>query len=171
LKNFVGRVNDIMNKTRKMVLTALFTAFVCVATLLIRIPTPGTGGYANLGDAMVLYSAYILGPVWGAFAAGVGSALADIILGYISYAPATLIIKALVALAAFGLMKVFCKKYFIAGLIAEVIMVFGYFFFEAVILGLGIPAAASIPANIGQAVVGIILSSLVMTIKPLKNIQ
>lgn len=160
-----------MNKTRKMVLTALFTAFVCVFTMIIRIPTPGTGGYANIGDAMVLYSAYILGPVWGTFAAGVGSALADLILGYTIYIPATLIIKALMALCAFYLTRVFGKKYIIIGFFAELIMVFGYLFYEGVILGLGMPAMASIWGNTFQAGVGIILSSVIMTIKPLKNIQ
>lgn len=166
-----------MNKTRKMVITALFTAFVCVSTMIIKIPTP-TNGYVNLGDAMVLVSAYILGPVWGTFAAGVGSMLADLLSGYGFYAPATLIIKAAVAAAAFGLAFVLGKKitvssvkYIVSGFIAEIIMVGGYLLFESTILGEGAAALASVPGNIFQAVVGVILSILLMKVKALKNIQ
>ena len=43
---------------------------------------------------MVFTTAILFGPVIGAFAGGVGSMLADILLGYPHYAPATLIIKA-----------------------------------------------------------------------------
>lgn len=159
-----------MNKTRKLVITALFTAFVCVSTMIIKIPTP-TNGYVNLGDAMVLVCAYILGPVWGTFAAGVGSMLADILSGYGVYAPATLIIKAAVAAAAYGISVVFHKRYIISGVLAEIIMVAGYLLFEATILGEGAAAFASVAGNVFQAVVGVILSILLMRIKPLKNIQ
>ena len=31
--------------TKKLILTALFAALSCIATMSIRIPTPGTGGY------------------------------------------------------------------------------------------------------------------------------
>ena len=31
-------------------MTALFAALACVATMSIRIPTPGTGGYIHPGD-------------------------------------------------------------------------------------------------------------------------
>ena len=39
---------------RRMVMAALFAAFACVATMSIRIPTPGTGGYIHPGDAIVI---------------------------------------------------------------------------------------------------------------------
>ena len=40
--------------TKKLVLSALFAALACVATMSIRIPTPGTGGYIHPGDAIVI---------------------------------------------------------------------------------------------------------------------
>lgn len=40
--------------TKKLILCALFAALACVATLSIRIPTPGTGGYIHPGDAIVI---------------------------------------------------------------------------------------------------------------------
>ena len=85
---------------KKIVLAALFAAFACVATMSIRIPTPGTGGYIHPGDAVVILSGIILGPHWGLLAAGIGSALADLLGGYFIYVPITFVIKGAVAFAA-----------------------------------------------------------------------
>ena len=85
---------------KKIVLAALFAAFACVATMSIRIPTPGTGGYIHPGDAVVILSGIILGPHWGLLAAGIGSALADLLGGYFIYVPITFVIKGVVAFAA-----------------------------------------------------------------------
>lgn len=73
---------------KKLVVAALLASFACVATMIIQIPN-GIGGYFNLGDCIVLLSGWLLGPVYGALAAGVGSALADLFAGYIVYAPIT----------------------------------------------------------------------------------
>ena len=85
------------------VMAALFAALVCVATVAVRVPIPATQGYANLGDALVLLAAFFLGPLYGALAAGVGSALADLFAGYALYAPGTAVIKGLCAMTAAGL--------------------------------------------------------------------
>lgn len=86
-------------KWEKLVFTSMFTALACIATMVIQIPSP-MNGYLNLGDAVVLLGAWFLGPAYGAFAGGVGSMLADILSGYAYYAPGTLMIKGLMALAA-----------------------------------------------------------------------
>lgn len=149
---------------KQLVMTAVFAALTFVATFIIRIPIPVTEGYVNLGDCIVLMSGFLLGPVYGAFAAGIGSAIADLI-GYALYAPATFIIKALTALVSgliFGLSK---KKgslwIVICGIIGEAIMVLGYYVFEAFILGLGwATAAVGVPANIFQGITGIAAATL-----------
>jgi len=74
--------------------TAVCTAFVCVATMIFSIYVPSTEGFFNIGESMVFLSALLFGPFVGAFAGGVGSMLADLLLGYPHYAPATLIVKA-----------------------------------------------------------------------------
>lgn len=144
-------------RTRKTVFAALFAAICCVATMFIKIPTP-LGGYVNCGDAVVLLGAFLLGPVWGAAAAGIGSALADIVSGYVIYAPGTLVIKVVMALvAALLLRKVHINRVLaavICAVIAEVIMVAGYFVYEALPLGFGVAAAANIPFNAVQGVFG-----------------
>jgi len=156
--------------TFKIVITALFAALICVATMLIQVPIPATGGYANLGDGIILICAFLMPPMPAVIAAGLGSMLADILAGYVSYAPATLLIKAGVALIAaliFGKLgrsrqtgsKLAAMLF--SGILAEAFMVLAYFFYEAVILGLGIAAAGAIIGNIGQGVVGVIVACLV----------
>ena len=80
---------------KKIVMAALFAALACAATMSIRIPTPGTGGYIHPGDAIVILSGVVLGPVWGLLAGGIGSALADLLGGYLTYVPITFVIKGL----------------------------------------------------------------------------
>ncbi|MBO5104667.1 MAG: ECF transporter S component, partial [Ruminococcus sp.] len=92
-------------KVHLLTLTGVLTALTTVATIVIQIPTP-TKGYVNLGDVFVNISAWVLGGMYGAAAGGIGSALADIITGYAFYAPATLIIKALMAFACFKMYNV-----------------------------------------------------------------
>lgn len=79
--------------TTRSVVTAIFTALVCVATMVFSSYVPQTKGYFNIGETMIYVAALLLGPFVGAFAGGVGSMLADILLGYYIYAPATLVIK------------------------------------------------------------------------------
>lgn len=78
----------------KIVFAAISTALVCAATMLFSIYVPATRGFFNIGESMVFLSAILFGPFVGAFAGGVGSMLADLLLGYYYYAPATLVIKA-----------------------------------------------------------------------------
>ena len=142
----------------KIVLTALFAALVYVATSIIRYPTFGTQGYINIGDSIVLLSAWLIGGVYGGLAAGIGSALADFLAQYVTYGPGTFLIKFLMALVAYliftALKKTNINKvvaYIVSGVVAELIMVFGYFLYESTILGYGLAAAASIPSNAIQA--------------------
>ncbi len=153
-------------KLWKIVQASLFAALTCVATMLIHIPVPATGGYLNLGDAFVLLGALLLGPLYGFAAGGIGSMLADLLSGYAQYAPGTLIIKGVCAVAAALLWSALKKKFersplpalFLACLVAELLMVGGYFVYEALLLGYGIGAAAAIPGNLIQGVVGILLA-------------
>ena len=154
---------------RKLVLSAMFAALCCVATLVVQIPI--ATGYLNVGEGMCLLSGLVLGPWYGFFAAGIGSGLADLLAGYGHYVPGTFLIKGLVALVAALLLRPILKKgekvpFWKLALIelpSEAIMVLGYFGYKALILGKGLAAASSIPNNLVQAAVGIILSVLLYT--------
>jgi len=78
----------------RLALAAVFTSLVCVATMVFSIYVPSTEGFFNVGETMIYITALSLGPIIGAFAGGVGSGFADLLLGFWYYAPATLVIKA-----------------------------------------------------------------------------
>ena len=84
---------------QKITLSAMFAAIICVVTLFIKIPIPATNGYIHPGDGFVILSGLVLGPFFGAAAAGIGGMLADVLGGYIAYAPVTFFVKAFMAVA------------------------------------------------------------------------
>ena len=149
------------NPIKRIVIAAMLVALTCVATMIIKIPSP-LKGYLNFGDCVVLLAGWILNPVYGFLAAGLGSALADLFSGYVVYAPVTFIIKGLMALIAFYGFKLLHKKIgnlpsrIIIGVLAEAIMIVGYFVFEGFMYGFG-PSVVNIPANGVQGVAGLIL--------------
>ena len=155
---------------RKLVLSAMFAAMCCVATMIIQFPT--VAGYTNIGEGMCLLAGLVLGPWYGFFAAGIGSGLADLVAGYGHYVPGTFLIKGLVALVAALLLRPLLKKgrklpfwqLALVELPSEVVMIAGYFGYEALILGQGLAAAASIPNNLLQAAVGLMLSVVLYTV-------
>jgi uncharacterized membrane protein len=71
---------------------AILAALVTATTSSLTISIPATRGYFNLGDMMVYTAAVLTGPLVGALAGGIGSAISDVLLSP-SYAPGTLIIK------------------------------------------------------------------------------
>lgn len=159
-------------RTRQMVLAAMFVALGCVATMLVQIPSP-TNGYLNLGDAVVLLGAYLLGPAYGAVAGGAGPALADLLSGYAMYVPGTLVIKALMGLTAALLYRALGRRTWapaVCGLAAESIMVAGYLLYDGVLAAAGggdfslalAASAAGIPSNLVQGAFGLAVSTLLV---------
>ena len=172
-------------KTKKLIFAALFAALTCVATMIIKVPTP-TMGYIHPGDSIVLLSGFLLGPLYGGLAAGIGSMFSDLFGGYFSYAPATFVIKMLTAVFASLVYRAFTKKLSevsggkqaaftaISGVVGEAFMVFGYFVFEIFLMALaagdgfsstslaaGLASSASgVPFNIVQGLFGVILSTI-----------
>lgn len=161
------------SKIRKLVLAALMAALCTIMTMVIQVPSP-MQGYVNLGDCAVLMSAWVLGPLYGGAAAGIGSALADLLSGYAHYVPGTFAIKLVMAVAAALIFRAATKKglsassvllgQIVGGVVAEVIMVLGYFAYASLWLGKGLAAAASIPGNIVQGVFGLVAATVVYTV-------
>ncbi|MBO4903958.1 MAG: ECF transporter S component [Lachnospiraceae bacterium] len=155
-----------MNDKLKQVVTAsVLAAFTTVATMIIKVPTLGTNGYVNIGDSVVLLCAWLLQNPYGALAAGVGSALADLLSGYPAYIPGTAVIKfamAFVCAVIFSKLANSVPKvaaYVISSIVAELIMVTGYFLYEAFVLGYGLAAAASIISNGVQALTCLVIGN------------
>ena len=146
-------------KIRQLTMTGMLTALTVVATLVIQIPTP-TKGYIHLGDTIVNLSAWLLGPACGAAAAGLGSALADLIAGYSVYAPATLLIKAGMAAASWGVYQLLSRKKpsvparIAAAVSAELVMLLGYAVFEGFLYHSFATALLSLSGNLIQGIFG-----------------
>ena len=123
--------------------------------------------HERLCESGRLLRGWLLGPWWGAAAGGIGSMLADLLLGYGHYAPGTLIIKGAMSLVAALIFKAFGKNTvgaLVSGVVAEIIMVAGYFGYAALLLGKGIGAAASIPGNLVQGTVGLVAGFLLLQV-------
>ena len=165
----------------KLSVSGMFAALICVATMIIRIPSP-TGGYVNFGDCFILIAAWVLGPVYGFAAGGIGSALADLLSGYAHYIPGTFVIKGLIAFVAAIIVHAFMKRsvklrlpgYVIGGISGEAIMVGGYYLYAAVALGKGFAVAFdSVFGNIAQGAfgvaVGVVLAQVIAKTHVLKS--
>lgn len=153
-------------KIRKLVISAMMAALTYVATMVIQIPSP-MNGYVNLGDCFVLLCGWLLGPWYGGAAAGIGSMLTDLLSGYGHYAPGTFVIKGLDALVAALLFRTMGRTStaaLVSGLVGEAIMVAGYFGYAALLLGKGLGAAASIPGNLVQAAMGLLIGFLLLKV-------
>ncbi len=151
-------------KVFKLVIAAMFASLVCVATMVIQIPTP-TKGYINIGDCIVLLSGWCLGSVYGVGAAAIGSCLADVFSGYFLYAPATFVIKggmALIASLIYKRKENSFRKTVFSGVIAELFMAFSYFVYDWIIFGNAIVAASGIAGNLIQGTVGAVLAILIL---------
>lgn len=149
----------------KIVFTSLFIALIYVTTTVVQIPVTFTGGYVNLGDCIILTSAFLLGPIYSALAAGIGSALADLLSGYTQYALGTFVIKAAMAVCAAFLYKFLKEKTKAATLVAavagEMVMIVGYFVYESVFLSYGLGALPAVVGNVVQGITGIIAGLLI----------
>ena len=157
-------------KTQKIVTASMLATLCCVATMVIKIPLAGPfKGYVNLGDCIVLLAGWLLSPSYGFAAAGIGSALADLLLGYNIYAPATFLIKGIMALIAYYCFKALHNKLgsfserIIGGILAEAIMVLGYFVFEGFLYGFA-ASAVNIPLNALQGVAGLICGIILVKV-------
>jgi len=112
---------------KKVAYAGVFSAVIMILTM-GAIPIPG-GGYIHIGDSIIFLCCFIMPLPYCVIAAGVGSALADVILGYTMYAPWTLIIKVIMALIA----RLFVGKNdnllitILGFLLASLVMQVGYF--------------------------------------------
>lgn len=156
-------MND--RQVKRLAVGGVMAALVFVMTYLPKVPVPVTGGYVHLGDGMVFLAAMLLGPM-GVAASAVGSALSDLVGGYMAYLIPTFLIKGAMALVAWKLYKQgHMVQNILAFTLAETLMVAGYFAFEAVLYG--VPAAlGAVGPNAIQGVAGVVVGLLCATLVP-----
>lgn len=149
---------------RTLSLAAMLAALVIVATAFLKVPLPAVG-YLHLGDGAVLLCGFLLSPLYGFLAAGIGSLVADILAGYALYAPATFLVKGFMALLAGFLYKKIAKKGMLwrvlAGFLGALLVPVGYFAFEVCITDFSV-ALFNVPLNLLQAVFGVAVAAVVL---------
>ncbi len=159
---------DRSDKTLMLVITAMMTAMVMIATTFFKIPN--AMGYIHLGDGFVLLAAIILPKRYACFAGGVGAGLADIYGGYAVWAPWTLMIKIVMVLIVQLFFDVIIKRASsgnhaaklvgipFAELFAYVLAVIwtaaAYYVAQGFIYGNWTAPVADVPGNLLQASVG-----------------
>lgn len=152
-------------------ITSIFAALVCVLTMTVSIPVPATGGYINIGDLGVMLAGLIFGPIIGFLSGGIGSALADIFIGYPNWAIWTFLVKGLEGFLV-GLIanpRVFNRKRsykdILAVIMGGLLMVFGYFLVELLVFNFGIVSSLTeVPGNLFQFIFGAIGSIFLIII-------
>ncbi len=165
------------NQVRQLVQVGVIAAFATLAfvgTLVIRIPIPATGGYFNLGDTFVMIAALLYGPVVGLVVGAMGPAMADAV-GFPQFILATAVVKGIegTLVGAISSPRLFGggRGYaVVALLVGIVVLVVGYYVFEAVIypsLAVRIPffgvtdraaALAELLPNLSQGIISAVIA-------------
>jgi len=148
------------NSAINIALLGIMTALATIMTIVIQIPYPGTSGYFNFGDTMVMLGGLLLGPFGGFFAGGIGSALADVATGYTFYAPITLIVKGFEGMAV-GYLGSRAREHvkfnvrdFFAVLVGAIIMLTGYFIAQVFLFGIVVALGELVTVNLAQVMIG-----------------
>ncbi len=155
-------------KTKDLTKMAMLIALTTVMTMVVQIPVAATNGYLNLGDMVVFLAALTLGKKGGFIVGGLGSSLADLLLGYSHYAPITLIVKGLEGYIAGYLLetKVGRKTKLLPLLVGGIWMAIGYYIPETFMYG-NKAALVGVPANLMQGLLGAV--SAILLFKAIKK--
>lgn len=159
-------VNYSNGRTFDLILSSMAIALVFVATLLlnIRLPIAANGGLVHLGTAMLFIIAILFGPKKGAIAGAIGMGLFDLVSGWTLWAPMTFLARGLqgylVGKIAWSNGRSGNSVGFniLAAIVSIPFMVAIYYIGEAIIFSSWIIPAASIPGNLVQNAVGLIIA-------------
>lgn len=152
-------------KTKDMVETALLTALVFVATAFIniRLPIAASGGLVHLGTAMLVIASVVFGKEKGAIAGAVGMAIFDLSSGWALWAPFTFVIRGVMGYLL-GAISYSNNKNgnsniinILAVIISGIWMIGGYYLTEVILYGNWFSPVASIPGDITQIVMALII--------------
>lgn len=153
-------------RTFNLIITSMLIALVFVATVLlnIRLPIAANGGLVHMGTAMLFIASILFGPKKGAIAGAVGMGLFDLFAGWTLWAPFTIIARGLqgyiVGKIAWSNGRNGSSVAFnlLAMIVSIPPMLAVYYVCEGILYNNWIAPVASIPGNITQNVVGIIVA-------------
>ncbi len=122
------------NALRYLTLTGLFAAMITIMTAYIgHVPVGVNGGYLHFGDSIIYLAAAMLPTPYALAAAAIGGGMADLLTAPM-WAPATIIIKMLIALPFTSKSgKIVNARNIFAAVIAYFISGTGYFIAEYIL--------------------------------------
>lgn len=149
-----------------LILTSMLIALVFVATMLlnIKLPISANGGLIHLGTAMLFIASILFGPKKGAIAGAVGMGLFDLVAGWTLWAPITFLTRGLQGYIIGKIAWSNGRKgdHFGFNLFAIIVstppMLAGYYIGEAIIFKSWIIPAASIPGDLVQTIIGVLVA-------------
>lgn len=151
--------------TFDLVLTAMLIALIFLATFInIKLPIKANGGLVHLGTAMLFIASILFGPKKGAIAGAVGMALFDIFGNWTVWAPITFVSRFLqgyiVGKIAWSNGRKGSSVPFnlVATIVSIPVMVAVYYIGEVILYGNWIAPVASIPGDLIQNALGIIIA-------------
>lgn len=153
-------------RTFDLILSSMLIALVFVATLLlnIKLPIPANGGLVHLGTAMLFIVSILFGPKKGAIAGAVGMGLFDLVSGYAVWAPISFVARGiqgyLVGKIAWsnGRNGNSFRFNLLATIASTPLMIACYYIWEAIIFKSWLIPLASIPGDIVQTVIGLLVA-------------
>ena len=149
---------------KTLVIASFSIAIIFVFTAFITIPI-GQFGYVNVGDSGIMVFASLLGAPLAFIVSGLGSAMADLYLGFTQYALFTFLIKGLEGFViALLLSKLKGKLQPIAYLCGVVIMVVGYYLSDAFLLQSAYAALGGIAFNVVQGITSVVIATVLSTL-------
>ncbi len=124
-------------KIRRLILTGLFAAIICLTTAyILHIPTGVNGGYVHIGDALIYIAAALLPKPYAMIAAIIGAGMADFITGSVIWVIPTMIIKPILVLFISSKSdKIINIKNIVGTLIAGIIGMILYMVADGIIFG------------------------------------
>ncbi|WP_131503596.1 ECF transporter S component [Exiguobacterium sp. s166] len=153
-------------RTRQLVITSMSIALVFVATFFINIKLPiaANGGLVHMGTAMLFLIAILFGPRTAMIAGAVGMGLFDIMSGWALWAPFSFVGRGLQGFIVGWIAWTYGRQGTKPGInllamIASVpAMLAVYYICEGILYSNWVAPALSIPGNITQNVVGILVA-------------
>lgn len=143
----------------KLTKISMLTALTVVLSILFIFPVPGTKGFVNLSEVGIYIAAQLLGGTAGLFVGGLSGGIIDILAGYPEWMLFSILIH---GLQGFVVGK-FAEKNrsYLGLLLGSCLMVIGYFFAGWFLYGWA-AALPSIPTNIVQNILGILISTPIL---------
>jgi len=153
-------------------MAAIFSAMTAVFTLFLRVPIFNGSGYVHLGDTVIYICASLLPLPYAVISSAVGGGLADILSGYAIWAPATVVIKALISFCFSNKGKsLVTKRNILACVVAMAITVVLYYIYEGIVYGNLIVPLYSAPWNVIQSVCSGILYIIISSVLDKMNLK